>query len=101
METEYVYRNVYDIEVRRIDEKIENAITRMEAKSDAYMARIEGVIAHMHGEISEMCGEISEMRGEVKAVSAQVSNMGWTIILTVALVGLVLTCVNIYFAIPH
>jgi len=94
METEYVYKNVYDIEVRRIDEKIENAVTRMEAKSDAYMARVEGAIAQMHG-------EISEIRGEVKAVRAQVSNMGWTITLTVTLMGLALTCVNIYFAMPH
>ena len=94
METEYVYKSVYDSEVRRVDEKIENAVTRMEAKSDAYMARVEGAIAQMHG-------EISEIRGEVKAVRAQVSNMGWTITLMVALMGLVLTCVNIYFAMPH
>jgi len=101
MERECVYKDFYDVEIRRVDEKIENAITRMEAKSDAYMARVEGAIAQMRGEISEMRGEISEMRGDVKAISSQVSNMGWTITLTVTLMGLALTCVNIYFAMPH
>jgi len=94
MERECVYKDFYDVEIRRVDEKIENAITRMEAKSDAYMARVEGAIAQMRG-------EISEMRGDVKAISSQVSNMGWTITLTVTLMGLALTCVNIYFAMPH
>lgn len=87
MEVEYVYKNVYDGEIRRIDEKIENAITRMESKSDAYMARVDGAIA--------------EMRGEIKAMNARITNMGWTITLAVAVMGLVLTGVSIYFSMPH
>lgn len=61
MNEEFIYKNVFDVEVRRIDEKIENAVSRMEAKSDAYMARVDGAIA--------------EMRGDIKAIRAEVSTM--------------------------
>ncbi len=87
MNEEFIYKNVFDVEVRRIDEKIENAVSRMEAKSDAYMARVDGAIA--------------EMRGDIKAIRAEVSTMGWTITLAVALMGVILTGVSIYFSMSH
>ena len=87
METEYVYKNVYDIEVRRIDEKIENAVTRMEAKSDAYMARVDAAIGRMEGRLD--------------AMEAKISNVTWTITLLATVLGLALTGLSIYLAIPH
>ncbi|MBQ7559382.1 MAG: hypothetical protein IJT20_03950 [Synergistaceae bacterium] len=44
---------------------------------------------------------LAEMRGDLKAMNARLTNMGWTIILAVALMGLILTGVSIYFSMPH
>ena len=87
METEYVYKNVYDIEVRRIDEKIENAVTRMEAKSDAYMARVDAAIGRMEGRLDTM--------------NAKLNNLTWAVNLLLVVAGLAVAGVSIYLAIPH
>ena len=84
MESEYVYKNVYDVEIRRIDEKIENAVLRMEARSDAYMARVDGAIA--------------EMRGDIKAMNAKLSGLTWAVNLLLTVTGIAVAGVSIYLA---
>ena len=92
MPEEYVRREVFESEIRRTDEKIDNAVARMEAKVDAYTARVEGALAEMRG---EMQGALGEMRGEIKAINTKLGNLVWTMTLSVAIMGLLLTGVTI------
>ncbi|MBQ7152087.1 MAG: hypothetical protein IJR94_07545, partial [Synergistaceae bacterium] len=50
-------------------------------KVDAYTARVEGALA--------------EMRGEIKAINTKLGNLVWTMTLSVAIMGLLLTGVTI------
>ena len=43
MNEEYVHKNVYNIEIRRIDEKIENAVSRMEIRLNAMEAELSNM----------------------------------------------------------
>ena len=87
MNEEFVHKNVYELEKRRLEEKIEHSIERNDARTDYFMARVDASLA--------------EMRGDIKAIRAEVSTMGWTITLAVALMGVILTGVSIYFSMPH
>ena len=87
MESEFVYKNVYEIEIRRIDEKIENAVTRMEAKSEAFMARVDGSLARMEGQLD--------------AMEAKLSNLTWSVNLLLTVAGIAVAGISIYLAIPH
>ena len=87
MNEELVYKNVYELEKRRMEDKMEHSIERNDARTDYFMARVEGTL--------------SRMEGRLDAMDAKISNMGRTITLTVAIMGLILTGVSIYFSMPH
>ena len=87
MESEYVYKNVYDIEIRRIDEKIENAVSRMETKSDAYMARVDGVLGRMEERLDNM--------------NAKLNYLTWAVNLLLAVTGIAVSSVIICLAVSH
>ena len=87
MNEEFVHKNVYELEKRRLEERMEHSIERNDARTDYFMANVNAMLA--------------EMRGDLKAMNARLTNMGWTIILAVALMGLILTGVSIYFSMPH
>ncbi|MBQ6776276.1 MAG: hypothetical protein IJP53_07445 [Synergistaceae bacterium] len=87
MENVYVYKNVFDAEVRRLDEKMDSTLARIEARMDAYMARMEARDAKIDGRLD--------------AMDARISNLTWSVNLMLTIVGLVVAGVGLYLAIPH
>ena len=87
MNEEFVYKNVFDVEVRRIDEKMDNTLSRIEARMDAHAARMEAMEAKIDGRLG--------------AMEAKLGNLTWTVNLLVAVLGLAIACVSIYIAVPH
>ena len=77
MEAEYVYKNVYDVDQKRMEEKIAHSIERNAARTDFLMADINTALL--------------EMKGEIKAMNARITNITWTVTLAIILIGIFLT----------
>ena len=84
MNEEYVYKNVYDIEIRRIDEKMDNTLARIEARMDSHMARMEKMETKIDGRLGIM--------------EAKLNNMSWTINLAIGVLGIVVAGLGIYIS---
>ena len=87
METEYVRKDVFDAEIRRLDEKIDNTLARIEARMDAHMAQIDKMFAEMNERLNTMDTQLDGL----------IRKIYW--VLTV--VGLAFAGVSIYLALPH
>lgn len=87
MNEDFVYKNIFDVEVHRLDEKMDSTLSRIEARMDAHMARMEAMEAKIDGRLG--------------AMEAKLSNLTWTVDLLLAVFGLAVACVSIYLAIPH
>lgn len=82
MNEEFVHKNVYELEKRRLEERMEHSIERNDMRTDYFMANVNAMLA--------------EMRGDLKAMNARLTNMGWTITLAISIVGIVLAGMSIY-----
>lgn len=87
MDTEYVYKNVYDVDQKRMEEKIDHSIDRNDTRTDYMMTRVEAVL--------------SKMEGRLDAMEAKLGNLTWAVNLLLAVAGLAITGVSIYLAIHH
>ena len=61
----FVTRDVFDSEIKRIEQKFDNAVERIELKMDAYTARMEGKFDTLNARVDGI-----------------VNFVGWTIALT-------------------
>ena len=84
MESEYVYKNVYEVDQRRIEEKFEKAVEHNDMRTDYFMARVDSAL--------------SEMRGDLKAMNAKLSGLTWSVNLLLAVTGIAVAGVSIYLA---
>ncbi|MBR2208922.1 MAG: hypothetical protein IJ859_08980 [Synergistaceae bacterium] len=87
METEYVYKNAYDIEVHRLEERMDSTLSRIESRMDAYLARMDARDARMEGRLDTM--------------EAKLGNMNWALNMLLAVAGIAVAGVSIYLAIIH
>ena len=69
MAEDYVNREVFDSEIRRIEQKVDNAVERIELKMDVYTARMDSRIDKIDSRVDKL-----EMR--LDGIS---SFVGWTI----------------------
>ena len=69
MSENYVDDREFRSEIRRIEQKVENAVERIELKMDVYTARVDTMLAKMDGRI-----------GKLEARVDGIGNfIGWTI----------------------
>lgn len=88
MSEEFVKKDVYDVEIRRIDERIDAAVSRIELKTDAAVARME----------NKTDAFITEINKRISELDSRVNVMRWDfafIIITVCLVFSVLISISI------
>ncbi len=52
MSEEFVRKDIYDIETRRIDGRIDDAVLRMEARNEAAVARMEALFMVISAAVS-------------------------------------------------
>ena len=71
-EENFVTRDVFNSEIRRIDEKVDNAVERMEMKMDLYTSRVDNMLIKMDGKIDTLNARVDGI----------VNFVGWTIALT-------------------
>ena len=87
MEAEYVYKNVYDVDQKRMEEKMNHSIERNDTRTDYLMARVETTLARMEGRLDTM--------------EAKLGNMNWALNMLLAVAGIAVAGVSIYLAIIH
>ena len=81
MNEEFVYKNIYEVDQRRLEEKIDHAVERNDTRTDYLMASVNATL--------------SEIKGELTAMKATISNMGWTITLAIGILGIVIAVVGL------
>ena len=80
---DYVSDAVFRSEIRRIEQKVDNAVERMEMKMDVYTARLEAMTARQDGRLDKIEARldgISSFVNSVIALSAVVITVGTFII---------------------
>lgn len=87
MEAEYVHKNVYDLEVRRLEERMDNTLSKIESRMDAYLARMDARDARMEARLDVM--------------ETKLGNMNWALNLLLTVAGIAVAGVSIYLAIHH
>jgi len=87
MEAEYVYKNVYEVDQRRMEEKMNHYIERNDTRTDYLMARVEAALARMDARLDVM--------------ETKLGNMNWALNLLLTVAGIAVAGVSIYLAILH
>lgn len=99
MSEEFVIKDVYDVEIRRIDEKIDATVNRIESKLEASLAEIKAQNAsfreHVSNELSDMRADMKKMDGRMSALEAKVDNISRNVGLIMTLFGLAISAVTI------
>ena len=76
MGSEYVYKSVYDVEQRRMEERMEHLIELNNIRNNSSMVGIDTLL--------------SNILGELKAMNTGISRACWTVTFAVLLVGVFL-----------
>ena len=79
----YVNDAVFRAEIRRIEQKVDNAVERMELKMDVYTSRVDAQLSRMTGRIDKLASRvdgISTFVGWVIGLSAIVITVGTFVI---------------------
>lgn len=117
MNEEFVRKDIHDIEVRRLDERIDAAVLRMEARSETILARMEASLEeqkaqnaafreYVSNELSEMrkemlknhgslTADMKQLRGEMSALNSKVDNISRNVALIMTISGLAISAVSI------
>ena len=113
MSEEFVRKDVHDVEIRRIDERIDSAVFRMEAKTEVYMAKMQGSfeemkaqnasfreyvsneLSHMRADVQNIRGDVRKMQGEMSALNSKVDNISRNVALIMTIAGLAISAVSI------
>ncbi|MBQ2615391.1 MAG: hypothetical protein IJG51_04410 [Synergistaceae bacterium] len=74
MNEEFVRKDVHDAEIRRLDEKIEAAVSR-----------IEFLLADMRLDIRRLDRDMEGLREKVRSLEAKGSNLSWDLVLIAAI----------------
>lgn len=107
MDEDFVRKDIHDTEIRRIDERITGAVSRIESKLDLHIAMIDAMIAEMKAEntdhranlgasISEIRGNMRELQGEMLALSAKVDSVTRNVTLIMTISGLLFALISIF-----
>ena len=79
MSDEFVRKDIYDIETRRIYGRIDDAVLRMEARNEATVARMEASLAEMKAQNAafheQVYKEISGMKHNINKMREDVDNL--------------------------
>ena len=117
MSEDFVRKDIHELETRRLDGRIDDAVMRIEARLEASLAEMKaqnaafrehvtnelvdmkGDINQMKGDMSQMKGEMSamkfELKSEISAVRSEVSNISKNVALIMTIFGLVISAVSI------
>ena len=113
MSEDFVRKDIYELETRRLDGRIDEAVLRMEARNEASVLRSEAAITrmgasfeelkaqnaafreHVTNELYSMKGDIRHMQGEISALKSDVSNISKNVALIMTIFGLVISAVSI------
>lgn len=116
MSEEFVRKSVHDVEIRRIDEKIDATVSRMEARLEASNIRTDAAINRMEqrleaavermdtkldAHMARVDGVIGRMEGRLDAMDAKISNISRNVALIMTIFGLVISGISIYFSMPR
>ena len=78
MNEEFVRKDIHDIEVRRLDERIDSAVLRMEARNEAAVARIEASLAEMKAQNAafreQVAGELRSLRRDISSLESELKS---------------------------
>ncbi len=110
MNDEFVRKDVFEAEVRRLDEHFDSAVSRMEAKIDAgisemkaqnaaFREHVSNELADMKGKILAMDGKISAMDGKISALQAKVDNISGNVVLIMTIAGIVISGLTLFIQI--
>ena len=116
MSEEFVRKDVHNAELRRIDEKIDATVSRIEAKLEAsnmrndaainrmeqrFEAAVERMYTKLDAHMARVDGVISRMEGRLDAMDAKISNVSRNVALILTIFGLIISGISIYFSMPH
>ena len=82
---EFVRKDVYNVEIRRIDERLDAAVSRIELKADAAVARME----------NKTDAFMADMNGRILAIEAKLDSISQNTVLIMTITGLVISAVTI------
>ncbi len=103
MNDEFVRKDVFEAEVRRLDEHFDSAVSRMEAKIDAGISEIKAQNAtfreHVTNELSGMNEKILAMDGKISALQAKVDNISGNVVLIMTIAGIVISGLTLFIQI--
>ena len=88
MSEEFVRKNVHNAELRRIDEKI-----------DATVFRIEDSLAQMSREIQRIDRDIDDLRGKIQTLESRHFSLSWDVALITVIffISIFLLSISIHF----
>ena len=113
MSEEFVRKDIYELETKRLDGRIDEAVLRMKTRNKASVLRSEAAIArmetsfeelkpqnaafreHVTNEFADMKGDIRHMKGEMSAMKYDVSNISKNAALIMTIFGLEISTVSI------
>ena len=98
MNEEFVYKSVHNAEMRRMDERIDTAVSRFEAKADRMVERME---LKMDAYMARADGVLAKMEGRLDAMDAKINNVSRNVMLIMTIFGLIISGISIYFSMPH
>ena len=86
MNDDCLNREVFEAERRRIDDRIDTILGRINDKLDAHMARIDARFARMEGEIKAMKSDINHIAG----------NVIWTVSIISVIFGVISAVIQVW-----
>ena len=95
MSENFVQKDIHDMQIKRLDEKIDEKVGRIEQKLDAAVERME---LRMEAHMACVDGVIARMEGRMEAMDAKISNISCNVALIMTIFGLIMSGINIYFS---
>lgn len=93
MNEEYVRKDVFDVELRRLDERFDAALSRMEAKIDAGISEMKAQNATFREHVTN---ELSDMNSKISALQAKVENITGNVALIMTIIGTVIAGITLF-----
>ena len=95
MTDEFVRKDIHHMEIRRLDEKIDEKISRIEQKLDVAVERMD---LRMEAHMAKIDSVIGRMEGRLDAMDAKINNISRNVALILTIFGLIMSGISIYFS---